>query len=306
MMKRTALNIMMILILAFFAGNRKAYSQTKVQVVTQKQVKTFKWKPGQELEIVGERAEIYCTAHDLNTIVIEVELIAKHKDKSVAEKDLKKLQLMMDKVGGKIFIRDFIQLDSDNKKPESGLKTVMNIKVPKHCEITINNYFGKINIENLQSVLTINGEYSKIDLKNINGRIEVNSKFGDITASNTSGKLDITSNRSDIILENVSGIINLKSTLAEIHITGLRNPESLKIDAKKSKVYITSIYSLDFGYILNLEKVDFTKPKWMYLDYTENEASILKANTINFESLPIIDIRLNTGSLALIKSNVND
>ena len=89
--------MIMILILALFAGNREAYSQTKVQVITQKQAKTFKWKPGQALEIIGERAEIYCTTHDLNTITIEVELIAKHKDKSVAEKDLKKLQLMMDR-----------------------------------------------------------------------------------------------------------------------------------------------------------------------------------------------------------------
>jgi len=306
MMKRTALNILMILILAFFAGNREAYSQTKVQVVTQKQIKDFKWKPGQELEIIGERAEISISAHNLNTIAIEVELIAKHKDKSIAEKDLKKLQLMMDKVGGKIFIRDFIQLDSDNKKPESGLKTVIHIKVPKHCPVTVNNYFGRINIENLQSVLTINGEYSKIDLKDINGEIDVTSKFGDISAINTSGILSITSNRSDIMLKNVSGIINLKSTLAEIHITGLKNPESLKIDAKKSKVYITSIHSLDFGYILNLEKVDFTKPKWMFLKYTQKEAPFIRANTIDFEKLPIIDIKLNTGSLALIKSSVND
>jgi hypothetical protein len=305
-MKRTALHITLILILAIFAGNQKAYSQTKVQVVTQKQAKTFKWKPGQELEIIGERAEIYCTTHGLNTIVIEVELIAKHKDKSVAEKDLKKLQLMMDKVGGKIFIRDFIQLDSDNKKPESGLKTVMHIKVPANCPITVNNYFGKIDFENLQGILTINGEYSKINLMGINGKIKVSSKFGDIKASNTSGQLGITSNRSNITLENVSGMINLKSTLAEIRITGLKNPESLRIDAKKSKVYITSIHSLDFGYILELEKVDFTKPNWLYLKYTQKEAPFIKANTIDFEKLPLINIKLNTGSLALIKSSAND
>lgn len=306
MMKSTALNIMIILILAFSVGNREVYGQTKVQVVTQKQAKTFKWKPGQALEIIGERAEIYCTTHDLNTITIEVELIAKHKEKSVAEKDLKKLRMMMDKVGNKVFIRDFIQLDKDNKKPESSLKTVMHIKVPKHCAVTVNNYFGKIDIENLESIIIVNSEYSKINLKNLNSKIEITSKFGDITANNTSGKLAITANRSDIILENVSGSIHLKSSLAEIHISGLKNPESLKIDAKKSKVYITSIHSLDFGYILNLEKVDFTKPAWLYLKYTQKEDPLIKANTIDFEKMPIIDIKLNTGSLALIKPTVND
>jgi len=294
------------LILTIFVGNQEVFGQTRVQVVKQKRTESFKWKPGVSLEINGERAEIFISTHDLNTISIETELIAKHKDKSVAEKDLKKLQLLVDKVGSKVFVRDFIQLDSDNKKPESGLKTVMHITIPTHCAVSINNYFGKIDVQGLLNTLTINSEYSRINLKKNHAIIKVGSKFGDIKATNTSGRLDITSNRSDIVLENVSGVISLKSTLAEIRITGLKNPESLKIDAKKSKVYITSIHSLDFGYILNLEKVDFTKPNWLYLKYTQKETPFIKANTIDFEKLPLINIKLNTGSLALIKSSAND
>jgi len=303
MMKRTIQNIMLILILAFFAGNNEANSQVKVNVVSKKQAESFKWKPGEKLEINGEKAEIYCSAHELNTIEVEIELIAKHKDKTVAEKDLKSLKVMMDKMRGKVFIRDFIQLDKDNRKPESGLKVVMHIKIPKSCAVTVNNYFGSVNFENVQSDLIITGEYSKVNLKDLNGNIKVTSKFGDVTASDVGGVLNITTNRSDIILENVSGNIYLKSTLAEIRISGLKNPEGLIIDSKKSKVYISSEHSLDFGYKLYLEKVDFLKPNWIYLKYIENEGNIIKANTIDFEELPLIDIRLNTGSLALIKTN---
>ena len=301
-MKKGFLHIVLLILLAILALSPLVSAQVKVQVVTLKRSESYRWKPGQNLEINGERAEIYVSAHESEFIEIEIQLIAKHADKAVAEKDLKKLQVMIEKMRSTIFIRDFIELDKNNQKPSSGLKTVMHIKVPANCPVKINNYFGKIDVKNLTAKVNIISDYSKVELLAIDGIVSVQSKFGDITAEKTKGQLTIVSNRSDVVLRDVSGLIHLKCTLAEVRIFGLINPDNLKIDAKRSNIIISSDNSVDFGYNLTLEKVEFEKPGWLYLDYEQKQYPLIIANTIDFEKVPVIEIKLNTGSLDLINS----
>lgn len=298
-MQRQIFNILSLILLIQILGFNDSFAQVKVQVVSQKINKILDWKPGMTLQLKAERAEIFCTTHPAGTIDVEVTFIAKHENRNVAEKDLRKMKWLYEVINKKVFLRNYIELARNEPKPESDIKVVYHIKVPENCAVDINNYFGKIEVENLNFKLNINSEFSKIHLQNIGGKATIKSTFGDISAHGINGNIHIESNRSDIALHNVAGTLDLNSNLAEITLSGIDDIVEIKIDAEKSKVNIRAGNFNRFFFKLDLTKAELKKPDGMMLDFTKNEKETIKASYNKAEGHPQIDVKLNIGSLTI-------
>ncbi|MCB2221790.1 MAG: hypothetical protein KQI35_15455 [Bacteroidetes bacterium] len=298
-MLRSFYNILTILIGIQLLGFNESFAQVKVQVVSQKINQTLEWKPGMSLQVSGERAEIYCTTHTLSTIELEVTFISKHENKSVAENDLKKMKWISEKMGNKIFLRNYIELTRNEEKPQSDIKAIYHLKIPKDCALDIKNYFGNINLENINFKFKITSEFSKIDLKKISGKGSINSTFGDITANEIDGNIHIESNRSDIEIKKIKGILEINSTIADILLQDIDEYSEINFDLEKSIVHIAlkdfNQYQLQFDLINATLKI----PDAMKLLYEENEKEVIKANFSGEEKKSKINFKINTGSLSI-------
>ncbi len=298
-MLRHIYNILSILIFLQILGFNESIAQVKVQVVSQKISESVEWKQGMRLELNAERAEIYCTTHPLTTIDFEVTFIAKHENKKMAESDLKKMKWINETLSNKVFLRNYIELTRNESKPESDIKTIYHIKVPEECEVAISNYFGKIEINNLNFKLNITSEFSKIDLRNISGKATIKSTFGDISILGINGDIHIESNRSDIAISNISGMLDLHSILAEVIISRINEIKEIKIDAEKSKVIIQPVEMNRFYFDLDLTTAELEIPEAMKLNFTKNEIEVIKASFNDKENHTQIAVKLNIGSLII-------
>ncbi len=299
-MQKHIYNIL-LLFLVQGLGCNALQAQVKVQVVSQKISKSVDWKQGMTFQLVAERADVFCTTHQLSTIAFEIVFIAKHENKSVAEADLKKMKWVFEVINKKAFLRNYIELARNESKPESDIKVVYHIKVPENCAVNIKNYFGKIEIENLNYKLNIDSEFSIINLQNVSGNTTISTTFGDISANGISGDIHIESNRSDIDIHNVAGNLDLHSNLAEIVLCEIDNNVGITIDAEKSKVKIRAGDYNRFSFNLNLTNVEMNKPDGMLLDFTKNEKESIKAGFNTSEDHSKIDVKLNIGTLTIEK-----
>ena len=283
------------LITLVFSGS--VLGQTKVQVLTKTLVGQEKWTPGMKLEIVGENAVIYCESHPGNSIIYEIEIIAKHADKDQAELDLKKMKWISGRQSKTLFMRNYIELTAGDMRPESMLKVIWHIKIPETCPLTINNYFGEIRVENTKSALNINSEFASIELINTKGELIIESKFGDISGKLLDGRIEIKSIRSNIQLEKAAGTIIIDAAVAKINLEGFNRLEALTIGAEKSEIRLDA--GNEFRYSLDLNNTDFEQPTWMIFDPPEKKEKIRKVNFIALPDHPLIQIKQSIGTLEI-------
>lgn len=288
----------LFIVLLTLAGSQ-IHAQVKVQVVTQTISKSIYWEAGITLRVQAERAEIYCTTHPSDSIELNIQFIAKNENRKTAEADLKKMKWLNETSGKKVFLRNYIELDRNESRPESDIKVIYHIKVPEACAVSLNNYFGKIDVENITSELTINGEFSGINLQNIRGKTTIKTTFGDVTGRGIDGNLQLVSKRSNIQLSELSGSISLRSILAEITLSEVDKITDIKIDAEKSKVNIRAGNLDKYYFQFNLSQAELDKPESMQLAISKNEKETIKASFNNPDNHPLISIDLEIGSLTI-------
>jgi hypothetical protein len=298
-MKRHYQFIWPILFLILVITLETSEAQVKVQVVSQKISKKIDWTQGMSIILNAENAEVYCTSHPANTIDLYVTIISKHEDKSIAETDLKKMKLLTEVKGSVLYLRNYIELARNESKPESAIKVIYHITIPVNCPVDIRNYFGKIEIDSLNSVLKINSQFSKIGLRKISGLTTVNTVFGDVTATRIQGETTIISDRSDITMSDFGGKLTINSSLAKINLGEMENVTNIRIEAQKSIVSLKITGFDQFAYQFDLSDCEFKKPESMVLQFTKNEIDEIIAGYNTSGKCPLIGFILNTGSLTI-------
>lgn len=248
-----------------------AEAQTKVHVVSQEEYSTFPWKAGVELIVTGERAEIDISTHAQNTITCATLFISKHPDLNLASEEITYHQWVTDKIGKKIYLRNYIALPESGEKPQGNLKVLYQIKVPAQCRLTIKNYFGKIALTGISGEVDIISDFSAVMLSRTNADIEVKTKFGDITANEINGALKVISNRGDIALMNIRGIYELDVSTAEVNVSQAFLPDAFQLTSRKSLVrfQIENLGTTDFE--INTDQAQFDYPQWMIFETEEQE-----------------------------------
>lgn len=253
-------------------------AQTNLQVVTKTIEKTIPYKDGYEVNIEGDKAEILVETWDRNEVKVVVSLIAKHPDKSTAEKELGYMVYDNDQHGDKIYFRNYVSVPKGKAKPESNLSAVYTITLPADCPVYLKNNFGLTNVSNLTNYLRINSQYSKIWLENLRGKIGVDTYFGDVEGRFIEGDVSINSRRSDITLHEIRGTWDITSRYGLLKF--FTNPDdllTLNIDAEKSDVYFFDPKPNFYGYTLTAHYGNITFPNDLKFNFLENTQATKKA-----------------------------
>lgn len=247
-------------------------AQVTVQVITKKIEKQFTYQDGYELNIEGEKAQVFIESWDKNEIDITLEITAKHTDKAVAERDLEAMQYLAQRVKNKIYLRNYLSQKDGDSAPESSFEAVYYVKVPPACPVYLKNYFGLANISNLSNRFRFNGEFSKIDLENISGNIDIRSRFGDIFGNHLDGIVNIWSRRSDITLNDIRGSFDVTAQYGTLRIFADDRLLKLNIDAEKSDVYFFNPNPEFYGYTLTANNGNVIFPGELSYEEPESKA----------------------------------
>lgn len=279
------------------------FAQVKVQVITKKIEKQFPYQDGYELNIEGEKAEVSIEAWDKEEIAITLEIIAKHPDKAIAERDLEAMQYLAQRVKNKIYLRNYLSAEN-SITPEAAFEAVYHVKVPAACPVYLKNYFGIANISNLNNRFRFNGAFSKIDLDHITGDIDLRSRFGDIFGNHLDGTVNIWSRRSNITLNDIRGSFDITAQYGTLKIFAEDRLLKLNIDAEKSDVYFFNPNPEFYGYTLTANNGMVNFPGELSYEETESKVDQRK---IQFkparEYFANITITVTIGDIHVEKSN---
>lgn len=206
------------------------------EVVTKTIEDTYNYKPGNELAVEGEKAEIFVETWDKQKIQVKIVMTARHPKLEQAETDLQNLEYIAEVAGQKIFLKN--KLKDKSVRSRSELTVHYYITLPEECPVYLKSHFGGATISNLRNQLRINGEFSAINIDNVQGILDIRSRFGDITGERIDGNVVINSRRSDINLYDIGGTFNITAQYGELKISPNLSMRDLQINADKSDVYI--------------------------------------------------------------------
>ena len=206
------------------------------EVVTKTIEDTYRYTPGRELAVEGEKAEIFVETWAKPQIHVRVVMTARHPRLEDAKRDIENLVYVADDAGQKIFLRNTLR-DKD-LRPRSELTIHYYITLPEECPVYLKSHFGGATISNLRNQLRINGEFSAINIDNVQGILDIRTRFGDITGERIDGNVMINSRRSDINLFDVGGTFTINAQYGELKLSPNLNLRDLQIIADKSDVYI--------------------------------------------------------------------
>lgn len=275
---------------------------TTVNIVTKRITKAFTYVDGFEVNLEGENAEVFVESWDQEKISIQIELISKHPDKAIADRDLERMAYATKRLNKKIYIRNYIQEAENAPATEAVLQARYYIQVPDECPVYLKNYFGTTNVKNLSENLRIYGEFSKIDIENIKGIVDMRTRFGDIIANKLDGDVAINARRSDIFLNEVSGNYDIDSEYGKLEIMAASDLINLDINANKTDVFLYNIDPQRHQYSLHARYGAVQVPEELQNSFVENT---LQSRKINFvpqsEYYANISIQVAFGDLVIQK-----
>jgi hypothetical protein len=286
---------------AILAFTGMGFAQTTLQVVTKTIEKTLPYKNGNEVNIEGEKAEIFVETWNRNEVKVLTEIIAKHPDKKTAEKDLESMIYTSEQHGNKIYFRNYIKEGKNGKKPASDLKAIYTITLPADCPVYLKNNFGIANVSNLSKALRIHSEFSKINLENLRGQIGIDTRFGDVEGRLIDGNVKINSRRSDLVFHEIKGTWNINAQYGIMKFFTNPSPEllSLNIVAEKSDVYFFDPKPNYYGYTLQAHYGTISVPNELKFNYLENTDQLKKAIFSSKIGSSNISIKISFGDIVI-------
>lgn len=292
-----------ILTLLFVAITPFLFSQQmNVKVITKKIERTFNYKEGYEVNIEGERAEVFIESGDSKEINVIIELISKHPDQKIAEADLETLKYLTQKVKNKIYLRNYIK-EKKGEKTRSTLSARYTIVLPENCPVYAKTYFGKVNINNLSNKVKVNSEFSQIGLDNIKGLIELRTRFGDVIGQRLDGNVDINARRADISLKEIIGQFNIQAYYGQINVYADNGLVDLNIKGEKTDVYLFNPNLQSFSYALAAQHGEIQFPSNLNYKVLQSSQEVKKLEYRPKEEFyPGVTISVSFGNIHIDKT----
>ncbi len=277
-----------------------AFGQEKevVQVATRQIDRTFTYEEGFEVNIEGERAEVYFETWEREDIQVRLELSARHPDREIARQDLEKIRYLSERVKNKIYLRNYI--DQKEGKPSSRIKAVYTVKVPADCPVYIKNQYGLVNASNLSNRLRLNTRFTQIGLENIQGMIDVDTRYGDLRAKELDGNIQIAALHSDLVLENMRGSYDINARYGKLELFATMDLLSLNLQTESSDVVFHNPFLKSFSYHLEARQADLIYPNDLPLRFSENSPELKRIDyQPTGEFYPSITVSITFGEIRI-------
>lgn len=278
-----------------------APAQQILQVVTKKIQKNFPYSVGYEVNVEGERAEMYVETWNKNEVRVEMDLIAKHPDIAIATTELERMKYVTDRVKNKIYIRNYI--DENEGKPSSSMKARYVIYVPADCPVYLKDYFGTVNVSDLANKLRVKSEFTSIGLRNVKGEMDIKTRFGDLIGEQLDGVMRVEGRRSNITLRDLKGQYNIASQYGIIEIFANDRLIDLDIDAEKSNVFFYNDNAEIYSYQLTARHGRIQTPQDINFASLVDDANLQQLQfKPNREFYPSVTITVSFGDIQIRKA----
>jgi Putative adhesin len=288
---------LLILTLGFFISNLSA--QTTLEVAVKTIEKTLPYKPGYELSIEGEKADVIVQAGANSVVKVLIEITSKNPNLEEAKKDLEQVHFDAEVQGRKVILRNYTKPYNNGDKPKSSLRTAYRIYVPSECAVALKNTFGKANISNLFKFFHSRTEFCNVTLQNMKGKINVDSRFGDIVGKQLDGDVRINARRSNVSLSQLRGTYNLNMYYGKANIMADAGQINLNVIGENADVTFFP-YGKTYNYDLAAKGGEISLPQNLSFSINDNGANGKSAFFKPQNTQQLITIKINMGNVKVV------
>ncbi len=237
-------------------------AQEKIQVVTKTINRSFTLKPGESLAVEAEKADVRVTGWNREEVKLVLRLVAKHPERSVAEKDLPALRYEIDTEGKRKTISNFFRINEGSGGINSNLQAQYELRVPQRCLLRLRNHYGNVHIEKLSTDLHLAVEFGEIRLDEVKGTIALDVAYGDVVAQRVDATVMGVAKKSNLSFKELAGTLSLESSYGEIAVTTRDALESLSIQATRTAVSFATLDPMRYCYQLatSYDQINTTLP----------------------------------------------
>lgn len=288
---------LLLLLLLHVAG---VAAQATLQVVTQTVQKNLRWKPGSEVEIICEKAEVEVEAiAGQQQVSVNAELSARHPRLDSAQADVKAWKFVTSTIGKKIYIRAYIGLSGGQRLPASNLKARIRVQVPAGCAVTLNNKFGKARIDKISAAVHLTGEFCAFTLRDVQGSVSVQSNYGNVDGSRLSGPVAVQSKRSDISLNGLRNDCSVRSEYGAVSVETDAQTGNLSVQATKCDVTVGTPAVPRHNFQLRARYGDVRTPPNLHFDTGGSSGDTHQAALQQGAGRPQVTVETNFGKITI-------
>ncbi len=270
----------------------------KIQVATKKFTQSFKVEEGVKLKIDGEKSNIRIEGWDKPQIDVTIKMTAKHPEKKIVAKEIEYMEYIVEENEKDVYLKNYFSIPARNK-PKANMKTEYEVKVPQSSQLDISNYFGNVEMNNLEGDVALKSEYGKVSLEEINAPLSVNTNLSDVKASHLSGGGAINSENSNIDIKEVEGTYKIDNQYGEVHI-GLSCEEAdFEVNGKKSDVFIQTDDVQKYNYTLENSYGEIQLPDHLDAEVVEDSNKKKKVVSINNEGEGGVKVNTSFGKIMI-------
>ena len=274
-----------------------AQTTTTLQVVTKTVQKTVSWKPGYELEVNGEKAEVEVTPGSDNNIVVRAELSARHPQLDTAKIDVEGWKFVVSTIGKKVYIRAYIGLPSGKRLPTSNLKAKIVIQAPVNCPVNLANKFGKAHLERLDGPIVLSGEFCNFTLLQLKGSVKIDSRYGNVEGSELQGKVEVQSKRADVALSQIHADCAVRSEYGKVWVQPDAQTGNVWIQGTKSNVTLDLPQPPQHNVFLTAEYGELTAPA--AFQQSQPAENTRRAVLNQQQGRPVLTVETNFGNITI-------
>lgn len=245
-----------------------SYAQ-QLQVVTKSIQKEIIYSAGLKINLNAKKADIIIKGKSTDRISIVVKLIAKHTDRSIAEKELSYLNYELKNTSGVIDLSNSYEIPKSAGKLRSQVNTVYEITIPNKANLLIINSFGNISISDFSGELAVKFNFGKLNLTDVSGKLNIESSFGDVYAENLDGSFICKSEKAVVELYNPSGTTLLESKYGSVKLNLFNSLDKLVVNASRSTIEVNVRRFEDFRFDLGTTYSQINTPS-AYREFLSN------------------------------------
>lgn len=236
-------------------------SQTPVQVVTKVIEKSLPYTDGQLIQINAQKADVTLKGNNQSTVSVKLRLIAKHTDRTIAEREVAYHQYALKTENGQIELSNRFVIPQRAGKLQSQLKAIYEISVPAKSLIALTNSFGNMLVSDLIGAVNLKFEFGKLTLVNTKGKLTITSSYGDIESSNLDAALNLQTEKADVLLRDLSGAASLQCRYGKLTVLPTATLDALTIEATRTDILVIVKRLSDFRFDLAVSSADIRVPE---------------------------------------------
>lgn len=270
-------------------------AQEAIHLVRKTLSESYLYREGYEVNIEGERAEVYVQPNLERKILIEVEVIARHPSEEQAKIDVERMNSVIKRLQNKIYLRNYLETGTAS---EAQLKVIYRVTVPPECPVYIKNTYGITEVDRLSNSVKVNSKFSRISLQEVSGTIDLFTRYGDIHGQSLDGQVSIASHRTDMLLQDINGAYDITASYGNIQIHAGADLLNLHLDAEKSQVMIFNPDAERFNYDLQTVHSPTILPEGLEFQISQTDSEVQRLQyRPHQEFFPSFSVKVTFGTL---------